>query len=76
MGRARSGGQACLAEKAFQYGFRVLQGEFARDLVTRKRTVAAANAFGHIHDQKVFAINNAGLYLAAGSRENARVVGM
>jgi hypothetical protein len=44
--------------------------------MTCKRTIAAANAFGHVHDEQIFAIDNACLYLAAGGCENPCVVGM
>ena len=48
----------------------------AVNLVTRERAVAAADAFGHVHDQQIDAVDNARLDLAAGGRQDACVCRM
>jgi len=35
------------------------------NFMTRQRTVAAANTFGHIHDQQIHAVDDAGFDLTA-----------
>ena len=46
------------------------------DLMAREGTIAAANAFGHVLDQQIFAVDNSRLYLAAYRRKYACVVRM